>query len=92
MTLSDYQLDVSKQRTHTDDNVIIYPILTLVDASSSVAGTLSTVIRDNNGVIGMEQNLTLAKNLAEVFFQATLLASDLGIDLEHLVSLREKAL
>lgn len=62
----------------------VYCALGLVGESGEVAEKLKKVLRDNNGVISKEAKNLIAKELGDVLWYVSELATAVGLDLEYI--------
>lgn len=64
----------------------VYPALGLTNEAGEVSGKLKKIIRDNDGVINLEQRQDISKELGDVLWYIAQLASELGIELEDVAA------
>jgi len=62
----------------------IYPTLGLAGEAGEVAEKIKKVLRDNNGVVTQEQKDLLKKELGDVLWYVSQLASELGLAMEDI--------
>ncbi len=65
---------------------IIYPTLGLCGESGEVAEKVKKLLRDKNGSVDDEFLKNIEKELGDVMWYISSLASDLGIDLDNIAS------
>jgi NTP pyrophosphatase (non-canonical NTP hydrolase) len=87
MELEEYQLKAKKTALYPDNGSnFIYPTLGLVGESGEVADKIKKVIRDKNGVIDENTKLEIMKELGDVLWYLSQLASELDLSLEKIAS------
>jgi NTP pyrophosphatase (non-canonical NTP hydrolase) len=59
----------------------VYPTLGLADESGEVVGKIKKVIRDDGGVVGEEKKEDIKKEMGDVLWYLSQLATELGIKL-----------
>lgn len=84
MNFSDYQSEARKTAIYpkVGEHGWVYPALGLANEAGEVGGKLKKVIRDNNGVVDDERRADISKELGDVLWYISQLASELEIDLE----------
>ncbi|MFP4514390.1 MAG: nucleoside triphosphate pyrophosphohydrolase family protein [Parcubacteria group bacterium] len=83
MNFLDYQQESRKTALYPEqDNNYIYPTLGLVGESGEVAEKIKKIIRDKEGVVNDEDRRAIEKELGDVLWYLSQLASELKIDLE----------
>jgi NTP pyrophosphatase (non-canonical NTP hydrolase) len=83
MTFEDYQQESRRTVRYPDaGHNFIYPTLGLSGEAGEVAEKIKKVIRDKNGVIDPETRNAIAKELGDVLWYVSQLATELGIGLE----------
>lgn len=83
MTFEDYQKESRRTVRYPDaGHNFIYPTLGLSGEAGEVAEKIKKVIRDKNGVIDPETRNAIAKELGDVLWYVSQLATELGIGLE----------
>jgi NTP pyrophosphatase (non-canonical NTP hydrolase) len=65
------------------DNNFIYPTLGLAGEAGEVAEKIKKVIRDKDGVLDDEKRKEIEKELGDVLWYVSQLASELGLSLEE---------
>lgn len=87
MTFNDYQNDSRKTALYPNaGNNFIYPTLGLSSESGEVADKIKKVIRDKGGVIDEATKQEIAKELGDVLWYVSQIASELGLSLEDVAS------
>lgn len=84
MNFNEYQQQARTTAVYPDigDNYI-YPALGLCGEAGEVAEKIKKIIRDNNGIITYEKNIEIQKELGDVLWYVSNLASELGVDLNR---------
>ena len=85
MNFNEYQQQARTTAVYPDigDNYI-YPALGLCGEAGEVAEKIKKIIRDNNGIITYEKNIEIQKELGDVLWYVSNLASELGVDLNRI--------
>lgn len=88
MTFEEYQKISRKTAVYKDaDNNYIYPTLGLVGEAGEVAEKIKRVVRgENDGKITEDVRADVAKELGDVIWYVSQLATELGISLEEVVA------
>jgi len=63
------------------ENSIVYPILGLAGEAGEVAGKMSKIMRDKDGLVSTQDREDLGKELGDVLWFVAQAASDLGLSL-----------
>lgn len=92
MTLNDYQKEALVTAIYPKSMEVIYPVLGLCGESGEVADKLKKIFRDKNGVISEKESADIAKEIGDVLWYVSVLASDLGYTLEEIAELNIKKL
>ena len=83
MTFEEYQRESKKTATyHEKGRDFWYPALGLAGESGEVVEKIKKLFRDDNGVLTAERKALLEKELGDVLWYLTQLASDAGLSLE----------
>jgi len=83
MTFETYQKESRKTALYPNvDGNIIYPTLGLCGEAGEVAEKIKKVLRDKNGAVDEETRLAIKKELGDVLWYASQLASELGLSLD----------
>ncbi|MCF7795358.1 nucleoside triphosphate pyrophosphohydrolase family protein [Patescibacteria group bacterium] len=83
MNFSEYQKESRKTALYPNqDNNYIYPTLGLAGESGEVSEKIKKIIRDKEGIVQEEDRLAIEKELGDVLWYLSQLASELEIDLE----------
>ncbi|MDA3837487.1 MAG: nucleoside triphosphate pyrophosphohydrolase family protein [Candidatus Delongbacteria bacterium] len=84
MQFSQYQKESRRTALYPNqDNNYIYPTLGLAGESGEVSEKIKKVIRDKKGVVNNEDRLAIEKELGDVLWYLSQLATELDIDLEN---------
>ena len=83
MTFEEYQKSSRKTALYPDvGNNFIYPTLGLAGEAGEVAEKIKKVLRDNNGVVEESRRGEIAKELGDVLWYVTQVASEPGLSLD----------
>jgi NTP pyrophosphatase (non-canonical NTP hydrolase) len=83
MEFKDFQKESRKTALYPNqDNNYIYPTLGLAGEAGEVSEKIKKVLRDKEGVVNEEDKLAIEKELGDVLWYLSQLASELNIDLE----------
>ena len=83
MTFEEYQKSSRKTALYPDvGNNFIYPTLGLAGEAGEVAEKIKKVLRDNNGVVDESRREEIAKELGDVLWYVTQVASEHGLSLD----------
>lgn len=84
MKFSEYQKKsrVTAIYPNKDDN-FIYPTLGLVGEAGEIAEKIKKVLRDDEGKISDEKKTEIGKELGDVLWYISQLATELGVDLDE---------
>ena len=69
---------------HTD-HPLVYPTLGLVNEAGELAGKVKKIFRDKNGQVSQETKEEITKELGDVLWYLSQIATELGISLEDIV-------
>lgn len=87
MTFNDYQDDSRKTALYPNvGNNFVYPTLGLSGESGEVAEKIKKVIRDKGGIIDEITKQEIKKELGDVLWYVSQIASELGLSLEDVAS------
>ncbi len=87
MTFEEYQALSRKTAIYPNkDNNFIYPTLGLVGEAGEVAEKVKKILRDQDGVLGEEKKVELAKELGDVLWYIAQLATELNLSLDQIAS------
>ena len=81
MTLDEYQ--EKALRTAMYEDKITYPALKLIGETGEVCEKLGKILRDQYGLIGIENKKQLAKELGDVMWYVAVLTHDVGFKLSN---------
>lgn len=85
MDFNTYQAESRKTAIYPNvGQNFIYPTLGLAGEAGEVAEKIKKVLRDNNGTIAQEQKELLKKELGDVLWYVSQLASELGLTMEDI--------
>ena len=93
MTFEEYQK--LSRKTALYPNVgsnFVYPTLGLAGEAGEVAEKIKKVIRDKNSVVSEETKIEIAKELGDVLWYATQIATELGLSLDSIADSNIKKL
>jgi len=87
MTFEEYQKKSRKTAIYPNkDKNFIYPTLGLAGEAGEVSEKIKKVLRDNNGVITNEKKEEIKKELGDVLWYVSQIATELGLSLEEIAS------
>jgi len=93
MTFKQYQKLSRKTAIYPYKNKnFIYPTLGLCGGTGEIAEKIKKVLRDNKGVLDKEKKEELKKELGDVLWYLSQLATELHLSLEEIASLNIKKL
>ena len=82
MNLHEYQTKSRETALYPDlGNNFVYPTLGLAGEAGEVADKVKKVIRDKNGVFGIEEKIQLKLELGDVLWYVAQISTELGFDL-----------
>jgi NTP pyrophosphatase (non-canonical NTP hydrolase) len=85
MNFEEYQKNSRKTAIYPDkDKNFIYPTLGLAGESGEVAEKVKKAIRDNNGIFNEERKNELKKELGDVLWYLSQIATELNLSLEEI--------
>ena len=85
MKFSEYQEKSRVTALYPDkDNNFIYPTLGLVGESGEIVEKIKKVIRDDDGKMTDEKKTEIGKELGDVLWYISQLATELGMDLDDI--------
>lgn len=85
MTFEEYQKESRKTALYPDNgNTIIYPTLGLAGEAGEVAEKVKKIVRDDAGKISEEKRADLKKELGDVLWYISQLASELDLSLNEI--------
>jgi NTP pyrophosphatase (non-canonical NTP hydrolase) len=87
MTFTEYQRKAKKTAIYPQNQTIIYPSLGLAGEVGEVCEKVKKVIRDHGGFFSPMYNEEIAKELGDVFWYLSALASDLGFNLDDIAKM-----
>lgn len=87
MNLSDYQKDSKVTAIYPAiGHGVVYPALGLAGEAGEVANKIKKIFRDDNGVITAEKREQLQKELGDVLWYLSQVASELELDLDEIAA------
>jgi len=87
MELSDYQKKSRKTAKYPDvGSNFIYPTLGLAGEAGEVAEKIKKVIRDDGGEVLPEKKKEIEKELGDVLWYVSQIATELGLELESIAA------
>src|SRR5271163_2411295 len=87
MDLAEYQRLSRRTAEYPREAWLVYPALGLAGEAGEVAEHAKKVIRDDAGAITDERRAAMAKELGDVLWYVSQLASELGLQLEEIARL-----
>lgn len=85
MDFKEYQKESRKTALYPDkDNNIVYPALGLSGESGEVADKVKKIIRDDGGNVSNEVRDAISKELGDVLWYVSQLATEFGLDLDQI--------
>lgn len=87
MTFNDYQEETNKTAIYPDKgNNVVYPILGLAGETGEVADKVKKIWRDKNNIISEEDKLEIKKEMGDILWYLSQLATELQIDFDDVAS------
>jgi NTP pyrophosphatase (non-canonical NTP hydrolase) len=88
MTFLEYQQESRRTALYPDKgNNFIYPTLGLAGEAGEVSEKIKKVIRDKGGVIDDSDRDALAKELGDVLWYISQIATEVGLDLDKIANM-----
>ena len=88
MTFEEYQKESRKTALYPNkDNNFIYPVLGLCGESGEIAEKIKKVIRDEGGIVSEHKKEEIKKELGDVLWYISQIATELGLSLDAVVKL-----
>lgn len=88
MNFEEYQKLAKKTAIYPNSGSnFVYPTLGLAGEAGEVAEKIKKVLRDNNSVISEDKKQEIAKELGDVLWYVSQIATELGLPLEKIVEL-----
>ena len=88
MTFEEYQKKSRETAIYPDkDKNFIYPTLGLAGEAGEIAEKIKKVLRDKNGVIDEETRKEISKELGDVLWYLSQLATEVELSLEEIAAL-----
>lgn len=93
MQFSQYQKETRETAIYPNkDNNYVYPTLGLSGETGEVSEKIKKIIRDKKGVVNNEDRSAIEKELGDVLWYLSQLATELNIDLENVAQKNIKKL
>ncbi len=86
MDLNEYQREAQKTSIYPASAKIIYPALGLAGETGELANQVKKIIRDDNGKLTADRKKKIIDELGDALWYCAAVASDLGINLDEVVS------
>ena len=88
MTFEEYQKESRKTALYPNkDNNFIYPVLGLCGESGEIAEKIKKVIRDEGGIVSEHKKEEIKKELGDVLWYISQIATEFGLSLDAVVKL-----
>ncbi|NQU82451.1 MAG: nucleoside triphosphate pyrophosphohydrolase family protein [Parcubacteria group bacterium] len=85
MDFKEYQKQSRKTAIYPNiDNNFVYPMIGLASEVGEVSGKVKKIIRDNNGVASEEKKIEIEKELGDVLWYVSQLASEFDLSLDNI--------
>lgn len=84
MTFNDYQDLAKTTAIYPGEYKLVYPALGLTGEAGEVAEKVKKLLRDKQGVVSDEFKTELKKELGDVLWYLSAMATDLGLTLEEI--------
>jgi NTP pyrophosphatase (non-canonical NTP hydrolase) len=84
LELSEYQRLSRRTAEYPREHWLTYPALGLAGEAGEVAEHAKKAIRDDAGMVSDERRAAMAKELGDVLWYVSQLASELGLELDHI--------
>ena len=92
LNFTTYHEFVRSVKVYPNEYKNIYPALKLNGEAGEVAEKIGKIIRDKKGLISVEDEQEIMKELGDVLWYIAALADDLGHSLFHVANLNQKKL
>jgi NTP pyrophosphatase (non-canonical NTP hydrolase) len=87
MTFNDYQEETNKTAIYPDrGNNFVYPVLGLMGEAGEVAEKIKKVWRDKNNIVSDNDKMEIKKEMGDVLWYLSQLATELEIDFEDVAN------
>ncbi|MDD5146676.1 MAG: nucleoside triphosphate pyrophosphohydrolase family protein [Candidatus Pacebacteria bacterium] len=83
MTFEEYQNKAKETAIHAEQYKVMFPVMGLAGEAGEVANKASKIYRDDNGIVTEAKKEDLTKELGDVLWYLSQIATDLGIPLEE---------
>lgn len=88
MNFEEYQKESRKTALYPNkDNNFIYPVLGLCGESGEIAEKIKKVIRDESGIVSEPKREEIKKELGDVLWYISQIATELGLSLDGIAKL-----
>lgn len=85
MDFNEYQKESRKTAVYPNaDNDWVYPVLGLAGEAGEVADKMKKVIRDDGSIVSEEKKIEIKKELGDVLWYVSQVASELGLSLDDI--------
>lgn len=84
LTFNNYQEAAYKTAIYPQELKILYPVIGLAGETGEVAEKIKKVLRDNNGIFSEEKKMEIAKELGDVLWYLSSIATDMGYSLDEI--------
>ncbi len=87
MTFNDYQKESNKTAIYPDKgNNFVYPVLGMMGEAGEVAEKIKKVWRDKNNIVSDDDKNEIKKEMGDVLWYLSQLATELGIDFDDVAN------
>ncbi len=87
MTFNDYQKESNKTAIYPDKgNNFVYPVLGMMGEAGEVAEKIKKVWRDKNNIVSDDDKNEIKKEMGDVLWYLSQLATELGIDFDDIAN------
>lgn len=88
MNFNEYQEEAAKTAIYPNDELLpMYPYLGLAEESGELLGKVAKIIRDEEGIPSDDNYRELEKELGDVLWNLSAIATDLGVSLDRVASI-----
>lgn len=84
--VNEYQVAVEKFAVYPKEQGMVYLALGLASEAGEVADKIKKVIRDKDGIYDEEEKLAILREVGDVVWYATILASEIGVDMSDVLT------
>lgn len=87
MTFNDYQKEANKTAIYPDrGHNFVYPVLGILGEAGEVAEKIKKIWRDKNNIINEEDKIEIKKEIGDVLWYLSQLATELEIDFDDVAN------